>query len=120
MTLPRSLSGFPPLSSGRRDQKGSEASLFGVDPTEVEGIARTWRAAAIAIHAADVEAVGAALGPSSRVVRALAATIGPARLAVDSIGERLMTMSQMLRAFDATTEDADARSGTRFRSLRNR
>ncbi|MFC9979712.1 hypothetical protein [Gordonia sp. NPDC127522] len=120
MTLPRSLSGFPPLSSGRRDQKGSEASLFGVDPAEVEGIARTWRAAAIAIHAADVEAVGAALGPSSRVVRALAATIGPARSAVDSIGERLTTMSQMLRAFDATTADADARSGTRFRSLRNR
>ena len=120
MTLPRSLSGFPPLSPGRRDQRYSETSLFGIDPAEVEGIARTWRASAIAIHAADVEAVGAVLGPSSRVVRALAATVRPARLAVDSIGERLTTMSQILRTFDATTADADARSGTRLRTLRNR
>ncbi|MFT4396204.1 hypothetical protein ACLTEW_14850 [Gordonia lacunae] len=120
MTLPGPLSGFPPLTPGRRDQNDSESSLFGVDPAEIQEIARAWRASGIAIHAADVEAMGAVIGPSSRVVRALSATVRPARLAIDSIGERLTAMSGMLRTFDATTAATDARSGALFHALEDR
>ncbi|MFE0747577.1 hypothetical protein [Gordonia sp. NPDC058843] len=86
----------------------------------MQEIARTWRASGIAIHAADVEAIGAVVGPSSRVARALSAAARPARLAVDSIGERLTTMGEMLRIFDSTTVAADARSGARLRALEDR
>ncbi|EON33897.1 hypothetical protein GTC6_06002 [Gordonia terrae C-6] len=125
MTLPGPLSGFPPLpsgplSAGRRDQTDSATSLFGVDPAEVQEIARVWQSAGIAIHAADVEAIGAVIGPSSRVAQALSATAHPARSAVDSIGEHLTVMGRMLRMFDASTSAADVRSGARFRDLEDR
>ncbi|PKZ67154.1 hypothetical protein CYJ73_00170 [Gordonia terrae] len=120
MMLPAPLSGFPPLSRERGDGIRSTTSQFGIDPAEVQEIARTWRAAGIAIHAADVEAIGAAFAPSSRVARALAAAARPARLAVDSIGERLTSMSGMLRTFDSTVAATDARSGGLFGDLADR
>ncbi len=94
--------------------------MFGIDRDEVQSIARTWQASGIAVHATDVEAIGAVVGPSSRVAQALSATVGPARLAVDSIGERLTSMGEMLRTFDSASAAADARSGASFRALEER
>lgn len=114
-TLPLPL-GFP-----RRDRGNHSADdSFGVTSADVETIVTSWRATGIAVHTIDTAAIGDAQGSSSRVARALRDTAEPARRAVDSIGNRLTAMGEILDAFVSTTVAADTRAASKFDSLRNR
>ncbi len=98
----------------------SEKDVFGVSPDEIEAVVRSWRANGIAIHAIDTAPLGDARGSSSRVARALRDTAGPAGRAVESIGDRLIAMSEILATFEATTTSTDARAAATFEALRDR
>ncbi|MCR5980500.1 hypothetical protein GDN83_22695 [Gordonia jinghuaiqii] len=120
MTLPLP---FPPFSlplPRRRRETGSQDHVLGVSPAEVDATSTAWRANGIAIHALDVAAIGEVAAPSSRVARALHATADPARNAIESIGDRLIAMSEALKTFEATTTATDARAGAEFHALEER
>ncbi|MEO9327663.1 hypothetical protein [Gordonia aurantiaca] len=87
---------------------------------DVDAVVQSWRAAALAIHATDVEPLARASGPASRVAGALTATAEPARHALDSIGTRLTAMGTALTAFEATAEDSDDRAASELDALRER
>ncbi|WP_461416592.1 hypothetical protein [Gordonia sp. GN26] len=91
-----------------------------MSPDEIEAVVRSWRGNGIAISAIGTAAIGEVQGSSSRVARALRDTAEPARRAVESIGDRLLTMGELLDTFVSTTVASDARVASKFDSLRTR
>lgn len=102
----------------RRSDSGK--GTFGVSPDEIEAVVRSWRGNGIAISAIDTAAIGEVQGSSSRIALALRDTAEPARRAVESIGHRLLTMSELLDTSVTSTVASDARVASTFNSLRTR
>ncbi|GAC54074.1 hypothetical protein [Gordonia amicalis] len=120
MTLPFTIPTLPlRIPSPDRGNRTPD-DTFGVSPAEIEGVVTSWRANGIAVHAIDTAAIGDARGSSSRVAHALRDTAEPARRAAESIGNRLIAMSEILDAFVSTTITTDTRAASKLDSLRNR
>ncbi|MCK8614985.1 hypothetical protein [Gordonia sp. C13] len=98
----------------------SDKGTFGVSPDEIEAVVRSWRGNGIAISAIDTAAIGEVQGSSSRIAHALRDTADPARRALESIGHRLLTMSELLDTSVTTTVASDARVASTFDLLRTR
>ncbi|MEO9329045.1 hypothetical protein [Gordonia aurantiaca] len=97
-----------------------DGNRFKIERTEIEATASAWQHSGGTVKGLDFSGMAAASGNASRAIDAAKEAAEPAKKATDSIGTRLMVLSDHLRQFTATTEDNDRAAARLFEQVKPR